>query len=103
MNDKKAARAAFLLYIVRPSARKLLFQKRHGVVHENFNAAIANIQIQGLDIHPGMAKDKMINSQLIGIEIEYLLPKEAKPEYLRQLLTLPAKKKKDDSQLIIHF
>ena len=49
--------------------------------YENFNAAIANIQIQGLDIHPGMAKDKMINSQLIGIEIEYLLPKEAKPEY----------------------
>lgn len=49
--------------------------------YENFNAAVANIQIQGLDIHPGIAKDKMINSQLIGMEIERLLPEREKPEH----------------------
>ena len=48
--------------------------------YENFNAASAQIYIQGLDIHPGMAKDKMINSQLIGMEIERLLPSMDKPE-----------------------
>lgn len=49
--------------------------------YENFNAAAAYIEIQGLDIHPGMAKDKMINSQLIGMEIECLLPAKEKPEH----------------------
>jgi tripeptide aminopeptidase len=49
--------------------------------YENFNAAVANIQIQGLDIHPGMAKGKMINSQLVGMEIERMLPQMEKPEH----------------------
>lgn len=49
--------------------------------YENFNAASAQIYIQGLDIHPGMAKEKMINSQLIGMEIERQLPLVEKPEY----------------------
>ena len=52
-----------------------------GLEYENFNAAVANISIQGLDIHPGMAKNKMINSQLIAMEIESLLPPKQKPEY----------------------
>jgi tripeptide aminopeptidase len=52
-----------------------------GLEYENFNAAVANITIQGLDIHPGMAKNKMINSQLIAMEIESLLPAKQKPEY----------------------
>jgi len=49
--------------------------------YENFNAAVATISIQGLDIHPGIAKNKMINSQLIAMEIESLLPAMQKPEY----------------------
>ena len=49
--------------------------------YENFNAAIVNIHIKGLNIHPGTAKGKMINSQLIAMEIESSLPKEQKPEH----------------------
>jgi tripeptide aminopeptidase len=49
--------------------------------YENFNAAVIDIDIQGLDIHPGTAKGKMINSQLISIEIESQLPPLQKPEY----------------------
>ncbi|MDR0368053.1 MAG: peptidase T, partial [Bacteroidales bacterium] len=49
--------------------------------YENFNAAVARIEIQGLDIHPGVAKGKMINSQLLGMEIECLLPAKEKPEH----------------------
>ncbi len=52
-----------------------------GLEYENFNAAVVNIHIQGLDIHPGMAKGKMVNSQLIAMEIESLLPPKQKPEY----------------------
>ncbi|MDR1459825.1 MAG: peptidase T, partial [Bacteroidales bacterium] len=49
--------------------------------YENFNAAVVDIDIEGLDIHPGTAKDKMINSQLIALEIESLLPAFQKPEH----------------------
>ena len=49
--------------------------------YENFNAAVADIQIQGLDIHPGTAKGKMINSQLLAMEIERQLPTKEKPEH----------------------
>lgn len=48
---------------------------------ENFNAAAATVQFQGLNIHPGSAKDKMVNSQYIAMEFESLLPKNQKPEY----------------------
>jgi tripeptide aminopeptidase len=48
--------------------------------YENFNAAKANINIQGIDIHPGDAKGKMVNSQLIAMELESMLPPTEKPE-----------------------
>ncbi len=48
---------------------------------ENFNAAAALITIQGLDIHPGSAKNQMINASEIAVEYHSLLPKEQKPEY----------------------
>ena len=48
---------------------------------ENFNAAAATAEFQGLNIHPGSAKDKMVNSQYIAMEFESLLPKNQKPEY----------------------
>jgi len=48
--------------------------------YENFNAAKANIKIEGINIHPGYAKGKMFNSQLIAMELESLLPQSEKPE-----------------------
>ena len=48
--------------------------------YENFNAAGAEIIIAGRNIHPGSAKDKMINSQLIAMELHSLLPVHQRPE-----------------------
>ena len=49
--------------------------------YENFNAAGAVVTIKGRNIHPGYAKDKMINSMLIAMEFNALLPVEARPEF----------------------
>ncbi len=48
---------------------------------ENFNAASAEIRIQGKNIHPGYAKNKMVNSQLIAMELNSLLPAAQRPEH----------------------
>lgn len=48
--------------------------------YENFNAAGAAAVFHGLNIHPGSAKNKMINSQYIAMEYQSLLPAEQKPE-----------------------
>ena len=42
--------------------------------YENFNAASAHVIIRGLDIHPGDAKDKMVNASLVAMEYNNLLP-----------------------------
>lgn len=47
--------------------------------YENFNAAKAEIIIRGKNIHPGRAKDKMVNSILIGTELASLLPEDEIP------------------------
>lgn len=47
---------------------------------ENFNAASAKIHIQGRNVHPGYAKDKMKNAILIGMEFNELLPVGQRPE-----------------------
>lgn len=47
---------------------------------ENFNAASAKIRIQGRNVHPGYAKDKMKNAILIGMEFNDLLPVGQRPE-----------------------
>lgn len=47
--------------------------------YENFNAASAIITINGKSIHPGSAKGKMINSQLIAMEFNSLLPNNMLP------------------------
>lgn len=44
--------------------------------YENFNAASADIKIHGVNIHPGAAKDKMINACLTAMEIDGMLPKD---------------------------
>lgn len=49
--------------------------------YETFNAAQAKIVIQGRNVHPGSAKNKMINAQRIGFELNNLLPSNEKPEY----------------------
>lgn len=49
--------------------------------YENFNAAGAKVTVHGLNIHPGSAKDKMVNSQYIAMEFQSLLPAAQKPEH----------------------
>lgn len=48
--------------------------------YENFNAASAVIKFQGRNIHPGYAKGKMVNSQLIAMEFNALLPEFERPQ-----------------------
>ncbi len=49
--------------------------------YENFNAASASLEIQGKNVHPGSAKNVMINSQLIAMEFNAMLPINERPEY----------------------
>ena len=49
--------------------------------YENFNAAGAKITIQGRNIHPGYAKDKMVNAILVAMEFNSLLPANQRPEH----------------------
>ncbi len=49
--------------------------------YENFNAASVNILIKGKNVHPGTAKNIMINSLLVGVELENMLPANQKPQY----------------------
>jgi len=50
------------------------------IEYENFNAASAVVEVAGLNIHPGSAKDKMVNSQLLAMEYQSLLPAHQRPE-----------------------
>ena len=50
------------------------------IEYENFNAAGAKVVVHGLNIHPGSAKGKMVNSQLIAMEFQSLLPVGQRPE-----------------------
>lgn len=49
--------------------------------YENFNAASAFIDFTGLSIHPGSAKDKMINALLLAMEFQSMMPEAQKPEH----------------------
>ncbi len=51
------------------------------IEYENFNGASARAVFHGLNIHPGSAKDKMVNSQLIAMEFNALLPVEQRPAF----------------------
>ncbi len=51
------------------------------IEYENFNAARAKITIQGLNVHPGTAKNKMKNSMLIAMELNSMLPGHQTPEH----------------------
>lgn len=49
--------------------------------YENFNAATAMVTIQGRNIHPGAAKDKMINAAAVACEFQGLLPHNQQPAF----------------------
>ncbi len=49
--------------------------------YENFNAAGAKIHIQGRNIHPGVAKNKMLNAIIIAAELNDMLPIQQRPEF----------------------
>ena len=49
--------------------------------YENFNAASARFEVQGKNIHPGSAKDKMLNALQVICEINSMLPPVQRPEH----------------------
>lgn len=48
--------------------------------YENFNAASAKIRIKGISVHPGYAKDKMVNANRLAAEFAMMLPGDETPE-----------------------
>lgn len=51
------------------------------IEYENFNASEANLKITGFNVHPGSAKDTMINAAEVACEIQSLLPERENPRY----------------------
>ena len=49
--------------------------------YENFNAAGVKINIQGRSVHPGYAKDKMVNALVVANKLASLLPQNERPEH----------------------
>ncbi|MBR5886476.1 MAG: peptidase T [Alistipes sp.] len=49
--------------------------------YENFNAASAKIAIQGRNVHPGYAKNKMINAIEVACELNNMVPAIERPQY----------------------
>jgi tripeptide aminopeptidase len=51
-----------------------------GVEYETFNAAAATVTVKGLSIHPGAAKNKLINASQVAMEFHAMLPVHERPE-----------------------
>ncbi len=49
--------------------------------YENFNAAMALVTVNGRSVHPGAAKDKMINAIHVGQKLDAMLPAQQRPEH----------------------
>ncbi len=49
------------------------------IQYENFNAADAIFEIKGVNVHPGSAKDVMVNAALVAMEINAALPEGETP------------------------
>ena len=49
--------------------------------YENFNAASASFSVRGFNVHPGSAKDTMINASLVAMEINNALPSLETPAH----------------------
>ena len=52
-----------------------------GIEYENFNAASAQLTFHGRSVHPGSAKNKLINAALLAMEFDSLLPPQERPEH----------------------
>ncbi|MCD8366832.1 MAG: peptidase T [Clostridiales bacterium] len=52
-----------------------------GLEYENFNAAAAKVTIRGRSIHPGAAKNKMVNAVLLASELIQMLPPAETPAH----------------------
>ncbi len=52
-----------------------------GIEYENFNAASVNLRFHGRSVHPGSAKNKMINAALLAMEFDSMLPPQERPEH----------------------
>ena len=48
---------------------------------ENFNAASATVEIRGISIHPGSAKNKMVNAMQAAVDFHSMLPAQERPEH----------------------
>ena len=48
--------------------------------YENFNAASARVMVKGVSVHPGYAKGKMVNANVVAMEYASLLPADERPE-----------------------
>lgn len=51
------------------------------IVYENFNACGAAFTVNGVNIHPGDSKDKMVNASLVAMEINQMLPNLETPAH----------------------
>lgn len=51
------------------------------IEYENFNAASAKVEFRGMNVHPGSAKNTMINAQNVAMEFHMALPKYERPEH----------------------
>ncbi len=52
-----------------------------GINYENFNAAAATVNVRGRSVHPGSAKNIMLNASLIAMEFAGMLPPQQRPEH----------------------
>ena len=53
------------------------------IEYENFNAAAARVEIRGFNVHPGAAKDVMVNAVLVATEFNAMLPEGDTPRSTR--------------------
>ena len=54
--------------------------KPNNIAYENFNAASATVDITGISVHPGSAKDKMVNALTVAHDFHEMMDKDAVPE-----------------------
>ena len=54
---------------------------------ENFNAASAKITVRGMSVHPGYAKDKMVNASLLAADFALSMPQDERPRATRDSIT----------------
>lgn len=81
--DEEVGRGANLFNVEKFGA-KYAYTMDGGIVgelqYENFNAAAATITIQGRNVHPGSAKNKLVNALHIAAEISEMFPADERPE-----------------------